>query len=212
MSSVLLVRASPWRRQMGPIGSLNTLAWGCAATDMWTVGWLCRWQVSLVSQLLLLRNKLSCHHTPITKHTRSPEPGSVFALSVLKAEPIVSQSTMVAEDRCRHLVYLFSYFVHNPYCIINMWHWFLYHESSYVWDLILAHIWYAPGFVLKSGCDSTLPFASFLYLLLSSSNLDPHGREYELVLISWRDNEDDVACHGLLRRCGNGLLLVMDSP
>jgi hypothetical protein len=27
-----------------------------------------------------------------------------------------------------------------------MWHSFLYHESSYVWDLILAHIWFAPGF------------------------------------------------------------------
>jgi hypothetical protein len=35
-----------------------------------------------------------------------------------------------------------------------MWHWFLYHESSYVWDLILAHIWDAPGFALKSRCDT----------------------------------------------------------
>jgi hypothetical protein len=26
------------------------------------------------------------------------------------------------------------------YYIIKMWHWFMYHESSYVWDLILAHI------------------------------------------------------------------------
>jgi hypothetical protein len=34
-----------------------------------------------------------------------------------------------------------------------MWHSFLYHESSYVWDLILAHIWFMPGFALKSGCD-----------------------------------------------------------
>jgi hypothetical protein len=34
-----------------------------------------------------------------------------------------------------------------------MWHSFLYLESSYVWDLILAHIWFAPGFVLKSRWD-----------------------------------------------------------
>jgi hypothetical protein len=35
-----------------------------------------------------------------------------------------------------------------------MWHWFLYNESSYVWDLILAHNWDAPEFVLTFGCDS----------------------------------------------------------
>jgi hypothetical protein len=35
-----------------------------------------------------------------------------------------------------------------------MWHLFLYHESSYVWDLILLHIWDAPGFALKSGSDN----------------------------------------------------------
>jgi hypothetical protein len=66
---------------------------------------------------------------------------------------IVSQSTMAAEDYCRHMVYLFSYFVQNPYYIIKMWHWFLYYESSYLWDLILAHIWDAPRLVLKFSCD-----------------------------------------------------------
>jgi hypothetical protein len=50
-------------------------------------------------------------------------------------------------------IYLLSYFVQNFYYIIKMWHWFLYHESSYVWDLILAHIWDAPRFALKSECD-----------------------------------------------------------
>jgi hypothetical protein len=49
---------------------------------------------------------------------------------------------------------LFSYFVQNPYHVIKMWHWFLYHELSYVWDLILAHILGAPGFVLNFGCDN----------------------------------------------------------
>jgi hypothetical protein len=83
---------------------------------------------------------------------------------------------------------------------------------SLILQHILAHIWYVSGFVLKSGCDNTLLFASFLYLLLSSSKLDPHDTEYKLALILWRDNEDIVACHGLLRRCGKDLLLVMDSP
>jgi hypothetical protein len=34
-----------------------------------------------------------------------------------------------------------------------MWHCFLYTESSYVWDLILAHMQDASEFILKSGCD-----------------------------------------------------------
>jgi hypothetical protein len=33
---------------------------------------------------------------------------------------VVSQSTIVADDRCRHMMYLFSYFVHNLYYIIKM--------------------------------------------------------------------------------------------
>ena len=48
-------------------------------------------------------------------------------------------------------------FVQNSYHIVNMWHLFLYHESSYVWHLILAHIWFAPGFVFKSRCDTFKP-------------------------------------------------------
>jgi uncharacterized membrane protein len=43
---------------------------------------------------------------------------------------------------------LFSYFY-----IIKMWHWFMYHESWYVWHLILAHIWDASVFALKFGCE-----------------------------------------------------------
>jgi hypothetical protein len=34
-----------------------------------------------------------------------------------------------------------------------MWYSFLYHKSSYVWDLILAHISFAPRFTFKSRCD-----------------------------------------------------------
>jgi hypothetical protein len=47
----------------------------------------------------------------------------------------------------------FSYFVQELYQAINMWHCFLYLESSYVWDLILAHIWDASRFVRNFGCD-----------------------------------------------------------
>ena len=51
------------------------------------------------------------------------------------------------------VIYL-AIFVQNPYYIIKMCHWFKYHELSYVWDLILTHISFAPGFALKSGCDT----------------------------------------------------------
>ena len=34
-----------------------------------------------------------------------------------------------------------------------MWHWLLHIESSYVWNLILVHIWCGSGFILKFGCD-----------------------------------------------------------
>jgi hypothetical protein len=44
-------------------------------------------------------------------------------------------------------------FVQNSY-LVKMWHLFLYHEASNVWNLILAHIWFAPGFALKSRCDT----------------------------------------------------------
>jgi hypothetical protein len=50
-------------------------------------------------------------------------------------------------DHCLHMMYLFIYFVQNSYYIVKMWHSFLYHESSYVWDLVPAHlvIMFAPG-------------------------------------------------------------------
>jgi hypothetical protein len=54
--------------------------------------------------------------------------------------------------------WLFSYYVQNPYYVINIWHWFLYHKSSYLWDLILTHIWFVPGFTLKSGRDIEKPW------------------------------------------------------
>jgi hypothetical protein len=50
-----------------------------------------------------------------------------------------------------------------------MWHWFMYHESSYVWDLILAHIWDAPGFSLKSECGT------HALELVRKNGLSPYG-------------------------------------
>jgi hypothetical protein len=45
--------------------------------------------------------------------------------------------------------------------ILMMWHSFMYHESSYVWDLILAHMVIIRTRVLaplKPGCDTACPF------------------------------------------------------
>ena len=41
---------------------------------------------------------------------------------------------------CNYLTIFYRIFY-----ILRMWHSFLYHESSYVWDLILAHMWVAAG-------------------------------------------------------------------
>jgi hypothetical protein len=38
-------------------------------------------------------------------------------------------------DRCLLKMLLFIYFVQNTYYIVKMWHSFLYHYSSYVWDV-----------------------------------------------------------------------------
>jgi hypothetical protein len=97
------------------------------------------------------------------------------AMSSWKVYVVVSQSTMVAEDRFLHMMWLFSYFVQNPYYIIKIWHCFLYHESSYVWDLILGHIWFMPRFVLKSGCDIQweTPWPSYANIPWQNSTTSP---------------------------------------
>jgi hypothetical protein len=41
------------------------------------------------------------------------------------------------------IIYLFCT---ELYYILKNWHSFLYHESLYVWDLILAHMWITPEF------------------------------------------------------------------
>jgi hypothetical protein len=51
------------------------------------------------------------------------------------------------------IIYLF---LQNSCYIVKVWHSFLYHYSSYVWDLVLAHLVFIsrPGFgPLKPGCD-----------------------------------------------------------
>jgi hypothetical protein len=53
-----------------------------------------------------------------------------------------------------------------------MWHSFMYHESSYVWDLMLAHIWFAPRFALKFGCDIIISIISvFVCIAMSRSEV-----------------------------------------
>jgi hypothetical protein len=90
-------------------------------------------------------------------------------MSSWKVSTVVSQSIMMVEDHCHYMVKLFSNFVQNSYYIIKMWHWFLYHESSYVWDLILPHIWDAPEFALKFECDNkNVAQATFDVLKLKS--------------------------------------------
>jgi hypothetical protein len=59
-------------------------------------------------------------------------------------------------DCCLLMMYLFIYFVQNSYYTIKMWHLFLYHYSSYVWDLVPVHLVFISriGFgPLKPGCD-----------------------------------------------------------
>jgi hypothetical protein len=56
-------------------------------------------------------------------------------------------------DRCLLIMYSFIYFVQNSYYIVKMWRSIMCHVSSYVWDLVLAHlvIMFAPG----SWCPET---------------------------------------------------------
>jgi hypothetical protein len=67
-----------------------------------------------------------------------------------------SPSQLWVAGSCPHMMYLFIYFAQNSYYIVKMWHSFLYHYSSYVWDLVPAHLVFIsrPGFgPLKPGCD-----------------------------------------------------------
>jgi hypothetical protein len=78
-------------------------------------------------------------------------------------------------DRCLRMMLLFNYLVQNSYYIVKMWHSFLYHESSYVWDLILAHlvIISRQGFgPLKSGFDRS----GIRWMLTVGRNLDRTGQ------------------------------------
>jgi uncharacterized protein YggT (Ycf19 family) len=60
-------------------------------------------------------------------------------------------------DRRLLIMYVFIYFVQNFWYVANMWHSILCHDSSYVWDLVPAHlvIMFAPELwtPLKPGCD-----------------------------------------------------------
>jgi hypothetical protein len=78
-------------------------------------------------------------------------------------------------DRCLHMMYLFIYFVQNSYYVVKMWHSFLYHESPYVWDLVLAHLVIISrlGFgPLKPECDRS----GIRGMLTVGRNLDRTGQ------------------------------------
>jgi hypothetical protein len=71
--------------------------------------------------------------------------------------------------------YLFIYFVQNSYYIVKMWHSFLYHYSSYVCDLVPAHLVFISRLVfgtLKSGCDRS----GIKVMLTVGRNLDRTGQ------------------------------------
>jgi hypothetical protein len=68
------------------------------------------------------------------------------------------------------------YFVQNSYYIIKMWHSFLYHYSSYMWDLVPAHLMFIlrPGFgPLEPGCDR----CGIREMLTVGRNLDRTGQQ-----------------------------------
>jgi hypothetical protein len=103
---------------------------------------------------------------------------------------------MVAEDRCLHMIQLFSYFIQNSYYILKMWHSFLYHESSYVWNLILAHIWFASKFSLNSGVivsathhlksvSASTPIENKILLSPGFQNDDNSIKEFKMVRTEW---------------------------
>jgi hypothetical protein len=83
---------------------------------------------------------------------------------------------------CNYLTILYR----TPYYIVKMWHLFLYHESSYVWYLVPAHlvIISRPGFgSLKPKCDTadTGPFnwphtSSWVSLNLAIAYVKRHSR------------------------------------
>jgi hypothetical protein len=57
-----------------------------------------------------------------------------------RSRPSSLNQLWVAGSLSPYDVIILFIFVQNTYYIVNMWHSFLYHESSYVWDLVLAHL------------------------------------------------------------------------
>jgi hypothetical protein len=67
-------------------------------------------------------------------------------------------------DRCLLTMYLFTYFVQNSYYAIKLWHLFLYHDSSYVWDLVPAHL--VIMFAAGSWCPYNILSSNLLCLVV----------------------------------------------
>jgi hypothetical protein len=84
-----------------------------------------------------------------------------------------SPSQLWLLDRCLHMMFIL-FCIESRY-ILMMWHSFLYHESSYMWDLIPAHlvIISRSGFgPLKLGCDRS----GIRAMLTVGCNLDRTGQ------------------------------------
>lgn len=81
----------------------------------------------------------------ITKSLMSPWPSSLCSTCLW----LVSGNIIV-----NIYFLLFSYFLQTLYLYNKVWHWFLYIESLYVWNLILTYIWDTFGFILKFRCDN----------------------------------------------------------
>jgi hypothetical protein len=97
----------------------------------------------------------SCCLTPPTRQEQVPQDEAhggccdVFVRGLGRRLPV----NFGLLDRCLLIMLLFIYFVQNSYYIVNIWHSILCHDSSYVWDLVPAHlvIMFAP----VSWCSET---------------------------------------------------------
>jgi hypothetical protein len=109
----------------------------------------------------------SCCLTPPTGQEQVPQDeahggwGDVFVRGLGRRLPV----NFGLLDRCLLIMYLFIYFVQNSDYIVKMWHSILCHDSSYVWDLVPAHlvIMFAPG----SWCPETRVWQLNLVTMIS---------------------------------------------
>jgi hypothetical protein len=131
-----------------------------------------------VSSLLL-------SHTPHTSRTGTTGWGAWRMLRCVRerSRPSSLSQLWVAGPLSPYNVII--YFVQNSYYIVKMWHSILCHDSSYVWDLVPAHlvIMFAPG----SWCPkirvwhTNIFFITFLMLIRIRTPLVSYVELYKLI-------------------------------